>query len=217
MTSSQAALFHYAPSSTSTISSAISPCASRWTASALGASNRQKTSPFSSLNQYLRISAPYLPWVSRSLWCAPATASVVSPSMFLWWSMYSGIVPSLQFRAPYWSTLIQFINSPKPTLCHRNLLLAGCFSWDARLYELLRFLDLGAPPRPFSHAASSGASSLRKLLNALAVLLLTAHRGTPVRKEDARARRGNLRSYRRMKDVSPSDMSLLFTRPYLPE
>src|SRR5215212_1334222 len=74
-----------------------------------------------------------------------------------------------------------------------------------------------APPRPFSHAASSGASSLRKLLNALAVLLLTAPRGTPVRKEDARARRGNLRSYRRMKDVSPSDMSLLFTRPYLPE
>ena len=61
---------------TSTISSATRPCASRWTASAasaLGASNRQNTSPFSLLNQYLRAFAPYLSWMSRSFWCTSAT------------------------------------------------------------------------------------------------------------------------------------------------
>src|SRR5215208_6848174 len=88
----------YEPSLTSTISSATLPCASRWTASAasaLGASNRQKTSPLSSLNQYLRAFAPCLSWTSRSFLWSSATASAVSPSTFLWWSMYSGIVPSL--------------------------------------------------------------------------------------------------------------------------
>ena len=38
-------------------------------ASALGASNRQKTSPLSSLNQYLRAFASWFSWASRSfLW-----------------------------------------------------------------------------------------------------------------------------------------------------
>src|ERR1700704_6638562 len=47
----------YAPSRTSVMSSASSPWASRWTASAaslLGALTRQKTRPLPSSNQYLR-------------------------------------------------------------------------------------------------------------------------------------------------------------------
>src|SRR5690606_14562055 len=83
-----------APSCTSMISSATSPCASRCTRSAasmLGARHRQTTVPSSSLNQYLRYSTPCSPWTSRSFWCAWATPSAVNPSMFLWMSMYSGI------------------------------------------------------------------------------------------------------------------------------
>src|SRR5690606_15390997 len=48
----------------------------------------------SSLNQYLRYSTPCWPWISRSCWCAWATPSAVSPSMFRWMSMYNGICSS---------------------------------------------------------------------------------------------------------------------------
>ena len=63
----------------------------------------------------------------------PATASVVSPSMCLWWSMYCAIVPSLPFCAPYWSTLFQILKSPRSTLCNKNHLL-GVASHQMRGY-----------------------------------------------------------------------------------
>src|SRR5215207_10886085 len=78
------------------------PCALQCTASAaslFGASARQKTSPVSSLNQYLWYFTSYSSWVSTSFLWASVTSSVVKPSTLLWWSMNSGIAPNL-LRGP---------------------------------------------------------------------------------------------------------------------
>ena len=73
---------HYEPSFTSKISSATSPCASRWTfsaASLLGASTRQKIFPLLSSSQYLRYLTPYFPPTLRSFIWASATSLAFAP------------------------------------------------------------------------------------------------------------------------------------------
>src|SRR5262249_19928732 len=64
-------------------------------ASLSGASTRQKTWPVSSLNQYLWYLTPCWSWMARSCWCAPATASAVSPSTLRCTSIYSGMTASI--------------------------------------------------------------------------------------------------------------------------
>src|SRR5215208_153180 len=116
----------YEPSLTSTISSATLPCASRWTASAasaLGASNRQKTSPFSSLNQYIRAFASWLSWASRSFLWSSATASAVSPSRFLWWSIYRGIAPPLLLTPSLAGS------APNPTISRKGGERNSCYEY----------------------------------------------------------------------------------------
>src|SRR4030095_11894851 len=129
-------------SSTRMIFSAISPCASRWTAAAasgLGASNRQKTLPASSLNQYFRQWTQCLSWTARSALCASSKASGVPPGT-QWLSMESGMqrrpqpVPATQARLA-------------------NVSLRGWLSHAAGFFEAEKRAFLRASPQIVCHTS----------------------------------------------------------------